>query len=32
MNIILAVLGVFVIAYSIYGIVEKIKEIKNRSV
>jgi len=30
MNIFLAILGVFVIIYSVYGIIEKIKEIKNR--
>jgi len=31
MNIFLAILGVFVIAYSVYGIIKKIIEIKNRT-
>ena len=30
MNLVLAILGVFVIIYSVYGIITKIIEIKNR--
>jgi len=32
MNIVIGILGVFVIIYSVYGIITKVIEIKNRTV